>query len=74
MQTTYRLKASELDLHFLEGLKATFQDKEIEIVVYEIDETDYLFKSEANRKRLLSAKNKVEQGQDLVEMPLETLE
>ena len=32
MQTIYRLKASELDSDFLEGLKATFKDKEIEII------------------------------------------
>jgi antitoxin YefM len=39
MHTTYRLNASELDQGFLDALKATFQGKEIEIVVYEVDET-----------------------------------
>jgi hypothetical protein len=42
MQTTYRLNASELDEKFLEGLKATFQGQEIEIIVYALDETEYL--------------------------------
>jgi len=55
MQTIYRLKASELDHHFLEGLKATFQDREIEIIVYEVNETDYLLKSDANKIKLLKA-------------------
>ena len=39
MQTVYRLNSSELDNRFLEALKTLFQDKEIEIVVTEIDET-----------------------------------
>lgn len=73
MHTTYRLKANELDQNFLEGIKKTFQDKEIEIVVYEIDETDYLLRSEANRARLLTAKTNVEQGTNLVERTLEEL-
>lgn len=33
MVTTYRLKASELDQSFLEKLKATYGDQEIEISV-----------------------------------------
>jgi hypothetical protein len=33
MLTTYRLKASELDQSFLENLKATYGDQEIEISV-----------------------------------------
>lgn len=58
MQTTYRLNASELNQDFLEGLKTTFRDQEIEIHVYTVDATDYLLKSSANRERLLTAKNK----------------
>ena len=33
MLTTYRLKASELDQSFLENLKATYGDQEIEISI-----------------------------------------
>jgi antitoxin YefM len=73
MQTIYRLQASELDLNFLEGLKATFQDKEIEIVVYEVDETAYLLSSEANKKRLLKAIDNISNGRNLVEVKLEEL-
>ena len=73
MQTTYRLKASELDSNFLEGLKATYQNKEIEIIVYEIDETEYLFKSEANKQRLLQAKGNVDNKVNLVEVNLNNL-
>lgn len=48
MRVTYRVNASQLDQNFLDALKATFQDKEIEIVVYEIDETAYLMASDRN--------------------------
>lgn len=74
MQTIYRLKASELDLRFLEGLKATFQDREIEIIVYEVNETDYLLKSDANKIKLLKAIENVNNRTNLVEVSLENLE
>lgn len=34
MQSISRLKANELTEDFLEGLKKTFKDKEIEIIIY----------------------------------------
>jgi antitoxin YefM len=68
MQTIYRLKASELDNNFLERLKATFGDKEIEIIVYEVNETDYLLKSDANKVRLLKAIENVNNKTNLVEV------
>ena len=74
MQTIYRLKASELDNDFLEGLKATFKDKEIEIIVYEVNETDYLLKSDANKVRLLKAIENVNNKTNLVEVSLESIE
>lgn len=67
MQTVYRLNADELDTQFLEALKTLFKDKEIEIIVTEIDETTYLLQSDANRKRLMEAKRAVENGEDLIE-------
>ncbi len=74
MQSSYRLNARDLDQRFLESLKTLFQDKEIEIVVYEVDETAYLSKSEANRNRLLRAIEHAENGTDLVEVNLEEFE
>jgi antitoxin YefM len=68
MQTSYRLNARDLDQHFLESLKALFQNREIEIIVYEVDETAYLSKSEANQSRLLQAIKNVESGTNLVEL------
>jgi len=52
MYTIYQVKADELDDSFLHALKAMFKDKEIEIAVYERDETAYLLRSPANRERL----------------------
>ena len=66
MSTVYRLKASELNQHFLEQIKATFGDKEIEIIVSECDETEDLLKSEVNKNRLLKAIENVKEWQNLV--------
>ncbi|NJN95868.1 MAG: hypothetical protein HC875_18060 [Anaerolineales bacterium] len=74
MYSIYRLNANELDAEFVEGLKTLFKDKEIEIAVYEIDETDYLTRSEANKKRLVAAINNVEQRAKLVEVNLADLQ
>ena len=75
MQTTYRLNANDLDENFLEGLRVTFQGREIEIVVYDVaDETEYLLKSQANREKLLSAMAHIENRSNLVDVSLESLE
>ncbi len=75
MQTVYRLNANELDQNFLEGLKATFKDQEIEIVVSGVDETAYLLTSDENRVRLLQAVENVRQrSSTLVEVNLDDLE
>lgn len=76
MSTVYRLKASELDIDFLEKIKTRFGDSEIEIVVPEIDEideTEYLFSSKANKKRLLEAVANLKARQNLVEVDLDDL-
>ncbi|OKH37342.1 hypothetical protein NIES2119_13920 [[Phormidium ambiguum] IAM M-71] len=73
MSTVYRVKASELDSSFLEEIKKTFGDKEIEIIVSQFDETEYLLKSEVNKERLLSAIENVTQRQNLVEVNLKDL-
>jgi antitoxin YefM len=68
MQISYRLNANELDSTFLESLKAAFQNKEIEIVVYESDETTFLLKNPVNRKRLLTAVENIQNRSNLVEL------
>ena len=66
METIYQLNADDLDEDFLEGLKASFKHKEIEIVVYERDETAYLLRSLANREQLLKAVADIEQNRNVV--------
>ena len=66
METIYQLNAGDLNKDFLEGLKASLKHKEIEIVVYERDETAYLLRSPANRDHLLKAVADIEQNRNLV--------
>ena len=66
METIYQVNADDLNEDFLEGLKTSFKHKEIEIVVYERDETAYLLRSPANRDRLLKAVIDIEQNRSLV--------
>jgi antitoxin YefM len=74
MKATYRIKANELDEKFIEGIKTTFGEQEIEIVVSDMDETDYLLQSPANKERLLKAIQNVNRGENLVTISLENLE
>ncbi len=77
MSAVYRLKASELNHHFLEQIKAEFANKEIEIIISELsefDETEYLLQSESNKKKLLEAIDNVKQHQKLVEINLHDLQ
>ncbi|MEN9520674.1 MAG: hypothetical protein RLZZ381_3262 [Cyanobacteriota bacterium] len=73
MQSSYRLKANELDEKFIAGLKETYKDKDIEIIIYEVNETEYLLQSDVNRQRLMQAKTNVENKTNLVEIDLEDL-
>ena len=66
METTYRLNADELDNNFVDSLKSIFKNKEIEIVVSEIDETEYLLRSTANKEHLLDAVNDVENNKKII--------
>ncbi|OGU65775.1 MAG: hypothetical protein A3J84_03510 [Ignavibacteria bacterium RIFOXYA2_FULL_37_17] len=66
METTYRLNADELDNKFVDSLKSIFKNKEIEIVVSEIDETEYLLRSTANKEHLLDAVNDVENNKKII--------
>ncbi len=53
MYTTFHIKADELDESFLKALKTMFKKKYISIVVEEdMDETEYLLSSPANRRML----------------------
>ena len=66
MNAIYQLKADELDENFVNSIKEAFKDKEIEIAVYERDETAYLLRSPANREHLLNAIADVEKSQNII--------
>lgn len=71
MLTTYRLKTDEINENFIDSIKKLFENKEIEILIYDVDETDYLLKSIANKNHLLNAVQNVANNQNLVEVKLE---
>ena len=63
MYTTFHIKADELDETFLKKLKGIFKKKSIIISVEEdIDETEYLLRSESNRKMLEKSLKSAEAG------------
>ncbi|NJN07688.1 MAG: hypothetical protein HC836_24515 [Richelia sp. RM2_1_2] len=74
MHSIYRINTKELDHSFIDALKVSYPDKEIEIIVYEVDETAYLLSSEANKKHLLKAIENVKNKSNLVEVDIESLE
>ena len=64
MTTTFRLHVNELTADLIESIKSAFKGKTAEITVSDaIDETDYLFSSEANRKSLEKSILQAEQGE-----------
>lgn len=73
MHSVYRINTNELDPSFIDALKVTYPDTEIEIVVYKVDETAYLLASEANKKHLLKAINNVKEKSNLIEVDIENL-
>ena len=74
MQSTYRLRANELTPGFIEALKNTYRDHQIEIIVQEVqDETEYLLSTSANREHLLQAVENINTHTNLVTMNLEDL-
>jgi len=73
MTTTYHLNASELNQQFLEQIKIEFGDKPIQVTITELDETEYLLASDANRNRLLRAIENVKSRKNCVEVSWEEL-
>ena len=67
METIYRLNTNELGSDFVNSLKVAYPDRNIKITVQEQpdnegDETEYLMRSPANRRRLDEAIKNVEEG------------
>jgi antitoxin YefM len=66
MTTVFHTTVEELDENFLASVRAAFKEGAIEISVSESDETAYLLRDPANRRRLLKAVEDVEAGRNLV--------
>lgn len=64
MITTFELNANELDTRFIKAIKTLFGDRKIKVTVdVEMDETEYLLRSEANRKALLESIKQAKNGE-----------
>lgn len=66
MTTTFRLNEKELSEEIVKAIRSAFKNKEIEITVSDIiDETEYLFSSEANKKHLQKAMDDIDSGRGI---------
>ena len=67
MNTIYQLHANELNGNFLNSVKALFKGRKITIAITtEIDETEYLLQSEANRKQLFDSINNLKKKKNII--------
>jgi len=74
MLATYRLRADEINDAFLKTIQSNYMNKEIEITIQEVeDETEYLLKSETNRRHLLRGIEEIRSGESLKTMTVEQL-
>jgi len=64
MRTTFELSIEELDIDFLNQLKMLFEKKKVRLTVIadEVNETDYLLSSEANKTQLQASLHEIEIG------------
>ena len=70
MQTTYQLHSSELNENFIIAIQHLFADKNIKIVVTEMDETTYLSSSSVNHEHLMQVIQDIEAGVNLQEVDI----
>lgn len=70
MYTTIDINASELTPELIESIKLNYKDKNIQIVIFEVDETEYLMNSPKNKEELLKRIKDIEENKNIVEKPL----
>jgi antitoxin YefM len=73
MKNTYRLNLSELTTDFIDRLKAEYGDRDLEITITPIDETDYLLANPANRNRLLDAIENIQNPANCISLTMDEL-
>jgi hypothetical protein len=72
METTFRLNASELSVELVKTIRKLYKKRDLFITIKnadEMDETEYLLSSEANRKALEQSLKNVEEGK-LIEVDI----
>ncbi len=74
MTTTYYLEEKELNENFISSVKKLFKDKKLAITIQEeMDETEYLMSSEANKERLFQALEDYSKKQNIIEVDWDEL-
>jgi hypothetical protein len=74
METIFKIKASELDLDFIEAIKKLFKNEEIEILISSVPKST---KAERDKKypqyseSLINAIDNVEKNKDLISFTME---
>jgi hypothetical protein len=66
MQTHFILDSNELDYSLIDKLKILFQNKRIELIASESDDTEYLSSSQKNKEILLNSIKNIENNEKLV--------
>jgi antitoxin YefM len=73
MVTTFILKANELNDNFTQAVKKSYKNKQIEIIIHALDETEYLMKTQANKETLKKRIKNVINGKNLIQVDLKSL-
>lgn len=65
MTTTFHIKESEIDSKFIKALKTMFKNRTLTMTVEanEMDETEYLLSTEANKKALFESIEQAQKGE-----------
>ena len=65
METVYRLNTKELGTSFIDSIRDAYPNQNIEILVREQNETEYLCRSLSNQERLDELIQDVEKGRNI---------
>ncbi len=76
MDTLVRMNAEEINMSFIDFIKTSFKGKKIALHIYEenIDETEFLLKSNVNEKRLYQSIENVKNNINLKEIDFSDLQ
>jgi len=69
MQAIYHTSLDELTIGFIENIKKQFRNAKVDIVIRDMDETDYLNSSKKNKEHLEKAIEEVESSRLIKKTP-----